>query len=109
MTDFSHSCYICYRLIVDTELASMTPLPSDMRHSSHSNVNFTSLADASATLYMLNEEDESDLGHPENLHPMSRPNTSMEPSRRVEAGSGQGGHDIRLVTESQKGRGRWLV
>lgn len=86
----------------------MTPLPSDMRHSSTSNVNFTSLADASATLYMLNEEDEGDLGHPENLHPPSRPNT-VEPSAIMEAGSGRESHDIRLVTESQKGRGRWLV
>lgn len=86
----------------------MTPLPSDMRHSSHLNVNFTSLADASATLYMLNEEDEGDLGHPENLHPLSRPNI-MESSPRVEACSGPRSHGIRLVTESQRGRGRWLV
>lgn len=83
----------------------MTPLSSDMRYP-NSNANCMNLAGASATLYSLNEVDESDIGHPKNLHPLARPH-SMELSPVIsEAGSGRGHHDNGLVIESQRGRGR---
>lgn len=51
----------------------MTPFRSDMRHSNASNVNFTSLADASATLYMLDQEDLGLQSNLQDLHTRVKP------------------------------------